>query len=148
MLKKMTSQNAPESTISQLQEVKRPPKSTRYSILKGFSTPMKKPLSRENGFFVAQPEPDNRDLAVGGQMPFAWVHRQTPIRVHPRGAQYPASDKRRPNQSLGLTLQGAMSKNGLRPDGMLFSVRCLVFPNLKNILQQLVGGGHNRFLIP
>jgi hypothetical protein len=38
MLKKMTSQNAPESTISQLREVMRPPKSTRYSTLKGFST--------------------------------------------------------------------------------------------------------------
>ena len=38
MLKKMNSQNAPESTISQLQEVMRPPKSTHYSTLKGFST--------------------------------------------------------------------------------------------------------------
>ncbi len=38
MLKKMTSQNAPESTISQLREVMKPPKSTGHSILNDFPT--------------------------------------------------------------------------------------------------------------
>ena len=55
MLKKMTSQNAPESTISQLQEVKRPPKSTRYSTLKGFSTVSADNTGFDNSLFSGRP---------------------------------------------------------------------------------------------
>ena len=49
--------------------------------------------------------------------PTDWAHRQTPIRVHPKVTHYHSFDKRRPNQSLGLTFCGPCRLTGYAQTG-------------------------------
>ena len=90
-----------------------------------FSTPMKKRPSREK-FLIARPEPDLKHLAEGGQVLSARVHRQTPMRVHPRGVtiscirQLASQSVSRPHFSW------AMSKTGLRANRVFLLIRCFI----------------------